>query len=100
MRKFYITDLADVGWVELAKPVEELSMAGAQRKVNDKNKKMNADDAMQQAFNDLVYPEAKYMRNYSPFNISQPSPEVMLRIMRAALYVERPEQLIFHSDNQ
>ena len=41
----------------------------------------------------LVYPESRYTSEQSPAPIYLPTNELLLAMMRACIYVEKPEQL-------
>ena len=48
---------------------------------------------------DLVYPASKYHPECSPSIIYLPSNQLMLRILRASLFVEKKADSVFYNDN-
>ena len=125
---FYVTNLSDIGWVDLIYPKEVTSIQKGLDKLNKKKKKdatppspkktqisegqtppenpktssitpnslEEKPDGSVLLPDDLIYPRQKYQANFSPQCITLPSPEIMLRIIRATFFVEDVEQLIWH----
>ena len=49
--------------------------------------------SLPESVDDLVYPEQRYIAGQSPFQLYIPRLEVMVKIMRACINVEKPEDV-------
>jgi hypothetical protein len=69
------------------------------REINGNND-LDEKERMPEKPNDWVYGKSRYFKAFSPSCIYIPTNQVMLKLMRACLGVERPEDLWFACSEQ